>query len=195
MTPFSRPSVSFLRKHNEAKRLQAIAFVVSSISSSVSLTSLNNGLQTCEANGCSAASSLLSTVADLLCFKCRRFTFGPRLTAGDQPYKCDIQTQQIRRPLTAASSHQGSNLSRSASEMMILPPATFSTGMCDLFNPSFQLLRSLLSVTLSSNKYVSWLVIPVYLPVIPGHEVRLHSQPHLLHQSLGKAFVPHRGGR
>lgn len=96
MTPFSRPSVSFLRKHNKAKRLQAIAFVVSSISSSVSLTSLNNRLQTCEANGCSAASSLLSTLADLLRFKCRRFPFGPRLTAGDQPYKCDIQTQ--RRP-------------------------------------------------------------------------------------------------
>lgn len=138
MTPFSRPSVSFLRKHNKAKRLQAIAFVVSSISSSVSLTSLNNRLQTCEANGCSAASSLLSTAHGRRFTVFQMFTFGPRLTAGDQPYKCDIQTQEIRRPpLTAASSHQGSNLSRSASEMMILPPATFSTGTRDLFNPSF----------------------------------------------------------
>lgn len=118
----------------------------------ISVTSLNNRLLICEADGCSAALSLLSTVAYLLSLKCRRFTFGRRWTAGYQSSscsQCDIQTQQIRCLPTAASSHQGSNLSRSAS-VMIHPPAAVGRAISMVLH--FHLLSSFLSITLSDTK-------------------------------------------
>lgn len=157
MTPFSHPSVSFLRKHRKEQTVLThhICGHLFYFLGCISLTSLNDRLQISEANGCSAASSLLSAVAYLLSLKCRRFTFGPRWTAGYQSSscsQCDIQTQQIRCLPTAASSHQGSNLSRSAS-VMIHPPATAGHVISSILH--FHLLSSFLSITLSNNKYVS----------------------------------------
>lgn len=158
MTPFSHPSVSFLTKDRKEQPIFTYHICGQfTLFGCISLISLSNSLQICGANSCSAASSLLSMVAYLLSLKYRWFTFGPRWTAGYQSSscsQCDIQTQQIRRLPTAASSSQGSNLSRSAS-VMIDPPAAAGRAVFSIFH--FHLNSSFLSITPSNNKYVSWL--------------------------------------
>lgn len=128
MTPSSHPSVSFLRKDRKDKTVAThlICGHLFRFPGRISLTSANTRLPICEANGCSPESSLLSAVAYLLSLKCRRFTFGPRWTAGYQSSscsQCDIQTQQRRCLPTAVSSHQASDQSRSASVMIRRPAA------------------------------------------------------------------------
>lgn len=208
MTPFFHPSGSFLRKHTHTHKKRAnglkastSAVSVSSISSGpFPLTSLNNRPQICEARGCSSQSSLLSRY--LLRFKCRPFTFGPRWTAGYRPAscsQCDIQTQQIRCPLTAASSHQASNLSGSAS-VMIHTPAAFGAGTARLvWSFVFRLIPSFLSINLGNHKHASWVVILLYLPVVSVrrpiyhlccHEVIPHTQKGSASKPLGPACTP-----